>query len=916
MISSRLRRLWLIILLPLLALAAHAQQCVVTGNVSDAETKEPLISVNISYELNGNRLACITDSNGAFSITLPTGTNTTLLVSYIGYRKTTKLIATGKKKQLAVNILLKPESSELNEVVVKRRIPLVTQRGDTTIYKASDFKVNSDATAYELISQRLPGVGIRDGKLEAHGEQVQSVEIDGREYFKDDVNMALKNLPANIINEIQVYDQLSDYSKLTGFDDGNKKKAINITTKQGTDKSMFGKLTGGGGINSVYNGYGVFNLFRNDLRLTLFAQGNNINEQNFSTIDMLGGGGASGGGAPSRSPYNKGKNEESFHPSSGDNTEQNMTDANDHGITTSYAAGTNYADEWCGGKMKFTGHYLFNDTKNETEYSVKDTYIDPSAGSRQQMTNINTDNLNHRFKSKYEYNIGKRDYLMLRPAITYQRKHERSDISDWQQQPGEEATEMKQYTNSKQYAASTAVEAMYMHKFDTVGRALVADVRLSYAHHHEDQDMSIRQADDNTLQTSLARMTQKTGAYVLSYIHPLGVHSRLRIDGGWSRTSGEINRETNSMTGNQAAFSTNPLLSGYTESVFGGPLANLVYLLNYNKLNVVLGSEFHSYEMKNTNATLQIRRRYNTFLPFAVMKYKLGSAQLLLQYKTSHNYPGLTQLHEVIDNANASMIVKGNLALEPAYQHNITTRVVWPMLSNGGIFVFFTNIEQANNYIGAVRSLQKDATGRSQEVMSYRNCDGFFSVNSLLAYGFPWRFISSNVNLSTTMKYSEIPGYWNDTKQFTDLWNWSGSMTIGSNISEKVDFVIDVNSRYTASKNQLFGDINTSYWSLSYGGQLNWHFVPSWKLVLECGRTNYFGSGTSQYNAVISNAALAYKFLKGKKGELRLSVNDIFNQNNSFQQTTTEMFRQERTSNVLGRYGMLSFTYNLNTNQP
>ena len=106
-----------------------------------------------------------------------------------------------------------------------------------------------------------------------------------------------------------------------------------------------------------------------------------------------------------------------------------------------------------------------------------------------------------------------------------------------------------------------------------------------------------------------------------------------------------------------------------------------------------------------------------------------------------------------------------------------------------------------------------------------------------------------------------------------------------------------------------------SFWSLSYGGQLNWQFTRALKVVLECGRTNYFGSGTSQFNAIISNAALAYKFLKGRKGELRFSINDLLNQDNSFYQTTTELYRREVTTNILGRYAMLSFTYDLNTNK-
>ena len=234
--------------------------------------------------------------------------------------------------------------------------------------------------------------------------------------------------------------------------------------------------------------------------------------------------------------------------------------------------------------------------------------------------------------------------------------------------------------------------------------------------------------------------------------------------------------------------------------------------------------------------------------------------------------------------------------------------------------MFFTNIVQADNYIGSLRSLasesyQEEGERRNTQILSYKNTDGYFSWTSLVAYGIPWKVISSNVNFTTRVSKTSIPGYWDNNKQYTDQWNWSGSITVGSNISENVDFVLDVNSKYTNSKNQTFEEMNVNYWALSDGGQLNWQFIRQLKLVLECGRTNYFGSGTSQFNAVISNAAVAYKFLKGQKGELRFQINDILNQDNSFYQTTTELYRREMTTNILGRYAMLSFTYNLNTNR-
>ena len=112
--------------------------------------------------------------------------------------------------------------------------------------------------------------------------------------------------------------------------------------------------------------------------------------------------------------------------------------------------------------------------------------------------------------------------------------------------------------------------------------------------------------------------------------------------------------------------------------------------------------------------------------------------------------------------------------------------------------------------------------------------------------------------------------------------SWSSFITFASNISKEIDFVLDFNCKYNQSKNQRYDEHIVHYWSLSYGGQLNWEIIPSLKIVLECGRTNYYGSNTSKFNALISNAAIAYKFLRQKRGELRLSCNDIFNKNNNF----------------------------------
>ena len=898
-----------------------AQVCEVSGTVTDAETKARIAHANIAYKLDGKARHSVTNGKGVFSFTMPKGSHTTIKVSCVGYKPTSKLV-TGNKSRQRLDIVLVSDTSALMEVVIKRKIPLATMRGDTTIYKADDYKVNTDATAFDLISQKLPGIGLKDGKLEAHGEQVKEIQIDGREYFKSDISMALKNLPANIISEIQVYDKLSDYSKLTGFNDGNTQKTINITTKKGTSKSMFGKATAGYGLDDRYKLYGMYNMFHDDVRWSVFAQLNNINEQNFSMVDLLSATGTASSSAPGLSPYSKGSSDNSFHPTSSDDISSMLVDVSDYGVTTSKAAGTNFSDEWAKGKMKFSGHYLFNNSSNYTDYHILDKYFGDAASDNLQDQRVNNDNRNHRFNIKYEYQLTPTDYIMLRPAMTYQKKLERLNLRTWTLTPQDTSLLINQRTHTDQYVASTSGEAMYMHKFGTSGHVLTADARMSYMHTHEDIDMDFDnvQTDESAMQRTMSKNTQETYSYMLSYVFPISQHHRLKLDAGICNTYGLIRRKTEIKTRDAEDYQLDSLLCGSNTSDYGGFLSSLSYLLSYKNISFVGGTEYQRYNMKNTNDLYYFKRKNSTLLPFAFLRYKMSRGQLHLQYKASHKYPGLAQVHDAINNANASMAIRGNIKLEPAYSHNLMLRLVMPISQNGSVFVFFANMEQADNYIGTLRSLssesyQESGKRRNTQILSYQNTDGYFSWSSLVAYGIPWKAISSNINLSTVVRNSRIPGHWDNNKQFTNQWNWSGSLTVGSNVSENVDFVLDVNSKYTYSKNQTFNDMNIGFWSLSYGGQLNWQFTSALKIVLECGRTNYFGSGTSQFNAVISNAALAYKFLKKRKGELRFSIYDVFNQDNSFYQTTTELYRREMTTNILGRYAMLSFTYNLNTNR-
>jgi len=896
------------------SMPSSAQDCTVTGIVTDAETGKPLSGVNIVDNKKGYR--AVTDANGCYYLVFPLKTNVELTVSYVGY-KTIRRQVNGHNQQVTMNIELYSDTTLLDVVTVTGHSRSIKFNGDTLIYRPP--VTNDDATLGDALS-KIQGFRYENGKLTINGEDVSHIMIDGVDFFKGDVGMVLKNLQANIVEHVEVFDKKSDYAELTGFDDANSHKAVNIKTKKDVDTSSFGKAYAGYGTDERYKMYGMLNMFNQDFRLSLFTQWNNINEQNFSMIDLLSATGTASSSAPAQSPYSKNSVDNTFHPTASDDVTSMMVDISESGITTSRAAGTNYSDAWARGKMKVSGHYLFNSSSNNTDYDITDEYYGKNTSDNLQQQLVNTDNINHRFNWKYEYNIGDNDYLMVRPAVTYQRKNESSKLTDWTRDSTETSLLLNQNTGTDQNVICTSDEVMYLHRLSRRGHSLSFDARFSYIKTTEDIDMTFEnvQANQEAIQETYSYNIQKTYTGVASYVHPLGSHSGLKLDAGYNATFGLIRRKTQIMADDATEFTLDSLLCGSTTSDFGGFLGNLSYMYSKSGMNLVLGTEYHLYNFKTKNDITHSFYKYSTLLPFFVMRYHFGGKQLHVQYRTSQKFPGLMQVQDAINNANATMAVRGNSRLEAAYHHNMMVRLVMPNFGiYDGIGVLFANVEQADNYIAAKRSLSSATfTGngdkRNSEMFSYQNADGYFSASGLIAYGFPVNPISSNLNLSTMVQYAKTPGFWDEEKAFTRNWAWSSSLTIASNISKAVDFILDFNCKNNQSKNLTYSDYDVNYWSLSYGGQINWQIIPAFKIVMECGHTNYHGSGTSRFNALISNAAIAWKFFKDHRGELRLSCNDIFNKNNNFFETTNEIYRREVTTNVLKRYALLTFTYNLN----
>lgn len=909
-------------------------QNVVSGMVFDKESSDIIPGVNITYKIDSIQYGVTTSNDGSFVFLIPKGKNILVTFSFIGYKSQSKLIvANGNNKGL--KIYLSESVTELNDVVVNSNVTILLQRGDTIVYKADNIKTNPDATGLDLI-RRLPGISYKDNKLEAQGRTVSEVRVDGKEFYKYDVETALRNLPKDIVNEIKLFEELSDYAKLSGVDDGSETMIIDVTTKNGSEGSTFGKASGGYGTDDRFSLYGVFNQFGKKNRISVFSQFNNINEQNFSSIDLLGTTGIIASSDPTQSPFSRNAISNSFSHTENDEISSMMTSLSSYGITNTSAVGLNYSGESYNKKLKYSGHYIFNVDDNSTLYDIYDEYFGETVFNNRQHQSLDNNNLNHRFILKLEYQPSTNNYFMIRPSFVIQKRDQNSDLNDltvekMDTDSGDEvdfrlgsmmkdSLLLNQLTLTNQDALSTSNEVMFLHRFEKQGHSLSVDAKLSYTDTEETMSLELSniQAGEYVLQNTDSKNNQHSYAATISYTVPTSKFGRIKIDAGFNKEFGHIKQATETNLNHAETFKIDSMLCGRANSHYGGLLANASYIYDRKRWNIVVGTEFDKYRQWTENDREIVIHNYNKALPYIFISYKKSNLRWNFRYKTSQLFPTVYQLLEAINNSNSIMSIKGNNRLEASYHHNISSRLILSNSDVGSHFVFFTNFEIADNYIGSRRSLSStswvnDARHRNSEMYSYANVDDYWSATGLLAYGFPVNPIKSNVNISTMIDYGNIPGYWDKDKLINKQWNWNGFLTIGSNISEKIDFVIDSNVKYNQCTNMAYKKMNISYWSVSYGAQLKWVITSNLPITIECGKTNYLGSDMSQFNALIGNIAIGYKLFKQKNGELLLTCHDVFNQDNSFLHTTTELYRRQMTTSLLKRYYMLKFTYSFNS---
>ena len=370
----RIIRLLLLIAIFFTTEIARTQDFFIAGILTDAETQKPLLGASLQLiSLPDSSLStAITSEQGVFRASSLQLGEYLLKISFVGYETLEKSITLSDNLWLGT-LRIVPSEQYLDEVEVKGRLPRAEQKGDTTEYNARAYQTQPDASAEDLI-RKMPGIIVENGQMQAQGENVRQVLVDGQRFFGNDPRTALSNLPAEVIEKIQVFDQESDQAQFTGFDDGQLTKTINIITRSDKKNGEFGKVYAGYGLDNQYRVGGNMNLFNGDQRFSLIGQSNNINIQNFASEDLLGtlGNTSEGGRGTGRRGGRRGGR---MGRGGGGAELSDFQVGQQNGISQTHATGFNYNDQ-IGQNLKLNTSYFLNNSTNTADHKLsRETFV-------------------------------------------------------------------------------------------------------------------------------------------------------------------------------------------------------------------------------------------------------------------------------------------------------------------------------------------------------------------------------------------------------------------------------------------------------------------------------------------------------------------------------------------------------------
>ena len=862
----------------------------------------------------------MTDNSGRFTIdNIPAG-EYRLLITHIGYHNSNRFfsISDSNKNIDLGNVIMNDRTKVLEEVVVTNEAPPVTLIGDTVQYNAGSFKTQPNASVEQLL-KKLPGVEVaKDGTVKAQGQTVNKVLVDGKEFFGNDPKMATKNLPADAVDKVQVYDKLSDQAQMTGFDDGNSEKTINLKLKKDKKKGAFGKVMGGGGTDERFEGRFNVNSFKGARQMSVIGMANNTNTEGFSFMDMM-----NFSGELNR--MMKGGNGNININITADDPNAATPGGSNNGIRTIWGGGLNY-NNIIGTRIDFRSNYFYNHYNPKTVSQIQRQYILPDSSYFYNQNSLsNNINNSHRLNLAFDYAIDSFHSLKISPSVGYQQTSNNS-LYDYEQFgiDGRQSNSGYSNTINNSTASNFRNDLLFRKKFRRKGRTF--SVSLQTTLNNSDGDGSLKSVNQffaggataNRTDSINQRFTNNSDLLGYNarivYTEPVFKRSLLEFSVGKSNTTStaeKITHDYNDVNGKYDQL--NDSLTNDFENTYGFSTAGLRLRTQKKKYNYAVGLTWQraGLEGKVTAGIKDsvISKSYTDILPTARFQYNFSRYKnLTVNYRVFTNQPTVSQLQPVPDNSNVLNIKEGNPDLEQEYIHNIQLNYMGVNpFKNRNLFAFFS-LSRTDNKIVNADTLYSTGVKKTKPV----NVDGVYDMSGDINLGLPARALKGSFRLGSNFGYYHGIQFINNVSNTINTFSVGPRLGIDMNPTAKIDLSLSGGLNYNKTRYSLQPSLNNNYFSQVYDAEFNWQlpkeifFSTDFSYTINNQRAEGFNTRVPLWGASVSKL-----FLKFNRGALKLRVNDIMNRNIGIYRSTNQNYIEDSKVNTIRRYAILTFTYSL-----
>jgi len=911
----------------------------IKGKIIDTVGNQPLSDATVAIlRKTDSSLVTYSLSNklGQFEIKYLDSGDYRVFISFQGYQtfKNDFSIRPNKKLIDFGDIRMEKEYKLLGEVVVSDDAPIKI-KNDTIEFKSQAFKTRPNAMVEDLL-KKVPGMQVdKDGAVKAQGEQVQKIYVDGKEFFGTDPKLATKNLTADMVESVQVFDDMSDQAKFTKVDDGSRQKAINIKLKKEKRKGSFGRISAGVGTDDRYEFNGTLNHFNGDQQLSILANANNINKQGFSFSDIITAtGGYQGTGNVTSKAALDGVQVMGTRGGFGMYGNNGFSG----GINRSISAGFNY-NNYITPKLRLGTNYFFSNTHNITEKDVfrQTFFAGDSTTELHQDYLSNGTNQNHRFNVKLEYLIDSANSILYTPSLNIQHSEISGDdtSSTYAVNPFNKYLAIAGATSNVSDRSGLIINnnLLFRHRFRKAGRTFTIGWSNSYAetdvnglykslNNFYDTDTSDF-PDRIIVQDQNARQKTRTNSNVVSssYTEPLGKDKLLELNYAYSQNRNTSDKSTYNFDSTSGKYEIlNPVLTNYFENTFEANRVGVNFRMQKKQFNYQLGTavQFSTLESQTyllaTGKDSLIRTSYRNFFPTANVNYQMNRNKTFrFRYNGRTTQPTTAQLQNVLDQSNPVQWRIGNPELKQEFNHNVNaTYNSFDVLTFKFLAANFSFNTTSNKIVNS-----KDSVSKGIELIRPVNLNGGVNTSSFVTLGLPFKndkLRGSSVNLTNSISYAR------DVSMLYKQKNIGKTISItqgaGLNfdlLNERLDLGVNASLSYYNVRYSVNASLSENYFAQAYSADFS--LTLPGNIVVGSDFDYYVNSGRADgFNQTLPlwNASIALQFLKNKNAELKFSCNDIFDQNQTINRVAYDNYIEDSRTNVIRRYFMIGLLVNLN----